>query len=214
MKTAIANRLAALALGASILAVAPVALAGPVEEAFVKTEAQKGLAILNDKALTEAQRSAQFGTFIDNVTNERLISRFVLGKYARGLPDAEMSAFRSAFTAWAKSIYQGQLTKYGGETFAVDGSVDRKPGDSVVTTEISGGALEKPLQVRWRVLTRDGETRIVDLEAFGVWLAIQQRSEITAYIANHGGSVPAATKMLEDKVAAPAETAPEVASTQ
>lgn len=201
LKHAITRRLALLGLSATMLAVAPAAMAGPVQEAFVRDNAAKGLAILNDKTISETERSAEFGKFIDDVTNEKLISRFVLGKYARGLPDNEMSAFRSAFSAWAKSIYQGQLSKYGGESFKVEGSVDRNADDSVVTTEISGGALEKPLQVRWRVLTRDGETRIVDLEAFGVWLAIQQRGEITSYIANHGGSVPAATKMLQDKMA-------------
>lgn len=213
MKNPMQCRFAAFVMGVCLLGLAPAAMAGPAEEAFVRAEAERGLSILNDKSITHEQRTALFGAFIDDVTNERLISRFVLGKYARGLPAEQMTAFRAAFTQWAKSVYQGQLAKYGGEHFKTESSVDRRPGDSVVTTEISGGALEKPLQVRWRVLTRDGETRIVDLEAFGVWLAIQQRSEITAYIANHQGSVTAATQMLVAKVAEK-QSSPETVSTQ
>ncbi len=187
----------------ALLLAAPAAIAGPAEEEFVRQQASAGLGILSNTGLSDTQRSEQFGQFIDQIVDIRKVSRFALGKYARGLDAAVYADFQSAFTDYAKGIYQDSLTRYGGETFLVTGSVDRKPGDAVVSTTISGGALEKPLKVRWRVRTKGGVSKVIDLEAFGVWLAVQQRSEITAYIANHGGKVGNAADMLRAKTAKP-----------
>ncbi|MCF6291919.1 MAG: ABC transporter substrate-binding protein [Robiginitomaculum sp.] len=177
------------------------AKAGPIEEAFVQQQAFAGLEILQDKYIGETEKNVAFGKFIDSVIDSRKVARFVLGKYARGLDSAVFDDFKHAFDAYAKNIYQDNLTKFGGESLIVTGSIDRKPGDAIVNTIISGGALEKPLNVRWRVRTKDGISKIIDLEAFGIWLAVQQRSEITSYIANNGGKVKAATNMLQKRVA-------------
>ncbi len=174
---------------------------GTLEEEFVRQNADKGLAILRDQSLSNTERAEQFGLFIDQTVDGKRVARFVLGKYARGLDKTVLAEFQEAFTRYAKSIYQDNLSKYGGETIIVTGSVDRKPGDSIVETTISGGALDKPLNVRWRVRTKNGISKIIDLEAFGIWLAVQQRSEITAYIANNGGTVSAATLMLQERIA-------------
>jgi len=205
----IRNGLLAATLGGLLWA--PAVLAGPIEEAFVRERAAVGLQILNNSELDAPARTAEFGLFIDDVVAARKIGRFVLGKYARKLDPAILADFLDAFDVYAKSTYQGNLTQYGGETFEVIGSVDRKPGDSVVNTIISGGAVKEPLKVRWRVRTKKGVSKVIDLEAFGIWLAVQQRSEITAYIANHGGKVEAATQMLRTKVSKP-EPVPEPTS--
>ncbi|MBL4617274.1 MAG: ABC transporter substrate-binding protein [Robiginitomaculum sp.] len=173
--------------------------AGPAEEAFVQQQASVGLQILQDKYIGETEKNIAFGEFIDSVIDSRKVSRFVLGKYARNLDSVVFDDFKHAFDRYAKSVYQDNLTKFGGESFVVTGSIDRKPGDAIVNTTISGGALEKPLNVRWRVRTKNGISKIIDLEAFGIWLAVQQRSEITSYIANNGGKVESATKMLQER---------------
>lgn len=184
----------------AITLVASPALAGPTEEAFVRDNTAAGLAILRDESLSEAEKSEQFGGFIDQVVDGRKIARFALGKYARKLDKQVFASFQQAFTAYAKGIYQDNLSQFGGETFTVTGSIDRKPGDAIVSTILSGGTVDKPLKVRWRVRTKNNVSKVIDLEAFGVWIAVQQRSEITAYIANHQGDVSAATKMLHARI--------------
>ncbi len=197
------NKLAVLCLGFSLIwgLSVPVS-AGPVEEKFVTDNVQIGLSILSDATLDGPARTEQFGQFIDDVVHGKKIARFVLGKYARKLDKQVFATFKEAFDVYAKSIYQGNLSKFGGETIVVTGSVDRKPGDAVVSTLISGGAAKEPIKVRWRIRTKNGVSKVIDLEAFGIWLAVQQRSEIIAYIANHGGNVAAATNMLHAKAAA------------
>jgi len=81
------------------------------------------------------------------------------------------------------------------------GSTDRRPGDSIVHTEISGGAQENALPVNWRVLTDDdGVQKIIDVEIYGVWLAINQREEIVAIIQDNRGRIPAASRALRNKL--------------
>ncbi len=36
--------------------------------------------------------------------------------------------------------------------------------------------------MRWRVLRRDGDWRLVDVEVHGMWLAIEQRAQIAAIL--------------------------------
>lgn len=180
-------------------------IAGPVAEAFVQQKAAAGLAILRDETLSDTEKNQQFGQFIDQVIDSRKVARFVLGKYARGIKPKVFDPFKLAFDAYAKSIYQDNLSQYGGESFVVTGSIDRKPGDVIVSSIISSGALKEPIKVRWRVRTKDGVSKIIDLEAFGIWLAVQQRSEITTFIANHGGDVGAATDMLNARVGTPTQ---------
>jgi len=199
LPVAIKTKYGLIALCLSLFLWPTIVSAGTDEEGFVRINAAAGLAILSDKSLDEAQRTDKFEQFIDQVVDVRKVARFVLGKYARGVEAQVFSNFQDAFTGYAKSIYQDNLSKYGGESIVVTGSIDRKPGDAIVETIISRGALDKPLKVRWRVRTKDGVSKIIDLEAFGVWLAVQQRSEITAYIANNGGSVAAATTMLQQR---------------
>ena len=43
--------------------------------------------------------------------------------------------------------------------------------------------------MRWRVLLRDGEWRLVDVEVHGLWLAIEQRAQIVTLLDKRGVSI-------------------------
>ena len=55
------------------------------------------------------------------------------------------------------------------------GSTVRKPGDVIVTTQITGGQNAQPVDVAWRVLGGSGAWKAVDVQFKGVWLAITQQ---------------------------------------
>ena len=178
-----------------------VANAAPDDEAFVQGKANEALAILADDSLDQSDKTARFRDYVDTVTDVPRVARFVLGKYARGADPAKIAEFTAVFREYASGVYEKQLGNFGGETLKVTGSKDRKPGDSVVASVISGGQLDKPLDVNWRIRTRKGKKTVLDVQIFGIWLALQQRNEITAVIANNGGSIDAAINVLKDKIA-------------
>ncbi len=57
---------------------------------------------------------------------------------------------------------------------------------------------EAPETVRWRVINRNGSWRVVDVQAFGLWLAIEQRAQIAAILDQNGGSIDDVIASLDE----------------
>lgn len=170
-------------------------------EAFVGAQSQRALAILNNRALSQAQKAAQFQTFVDQVADVPRITRFVLGKYGSTVTPAQYGQFAQVFRAYASNVYETRLDEYKGERFRVTGSAMRKPGDVVVTSQVSGGQMREPQTVRWRVIRGPAGWRVVDVEVLGVWLAITQQQDFVATVDNAGGNLNVLINQLRTQVA-------------
>jgi phospholipid transport system substrate-binding protein len=170
-------------------------------EAFVGAQSQRALAILNNRALSQAQKAAQFQSFVDQVADVPRITRFVLGKYASTITPAQQQQFAQVFRAYASNVYETRLDEYKGERFRVTGSATRKPGDVVVTSQVSGGQMRQPQTVRWRVIRGAAGWRVVDVEVLGVWLAITQQQDFVATVDNAGGNLNVLINQLRTQVA-------------
>ncbi|QUD86146.1 MlaC/ttg2D family ABC transporter substrate-binding protein [Phenylobacterium montanum] len=184
-------------------ALAPLAAASPVlgltaaaaqssqrdaaAEQFVQTEASKALNIL--QLGSDAEKIKQFRTFVDRVADVPKITTFVLGKYARSISPDQYKQFAVVFREYASNVYESRLDDYHGESLKVTGSVVRKPGDVIVTSNVLGGQQKKPVPVRWRVLQSGAGWRVVDVEVNGVWLAITEQQDFVSTIDNAGGNV-------------------------
>lgn len=183
------SKIAAAAIGASLLAGAAVADART--EAYVEENANEVLRTLNDPTLDASARTAAFEDYMDQFTDLDAVSNFVIGRYAREFSEAELAEYREAFRAYALAVYENELDRYRGERVEVIGSFDRTPRDSIVNTRIprEGGP---PMDVRWRVLNRDGEFQVVDvalnIEGNLLWLAIEQRAQFLALLDRTNGS--------------------------
>lgn len=176
-------------------------LADDAAETFVAENASKALTILADTSIELEDKEIAFRTLIDEITDVPKITRFVLGRYRRGADEAEMAEFAEVFRRYAIGVYEDRLGDYAGETLTVTGSTDRRPGDTIVHTEITGGSQDDALPINWRVLTDDdGVQKVIDVEVYGVWLAINQREEIVGIIQDHRGRIPAASQALRAKL--------------
>lgn len=208
----------AVAASAAAVMSAASALADARSEAFVAQYATQAITILNDETMPLADKKVQFRTIVNQVTDADRIARFVLGAY-RSLQrnphyndeatlTADIDEFAEIFKEYAIGIYESQLGEYRGEDLLVLGSTDRAvransplTSDVIVHTEVTGGSQDEPLPVNWRVQNRDGDIRVVDVEVFGVWLAINQREEMTAIIGDANGDITAATVALRAEIA-------------
>jgi phospholipid transport system substrate-binding protein len=171
-------------------------------EAFVQTEANRALGILNDKAMGATAKKQAFRAFIDQVADVPRITGFVLGKYNRTITPEQRAAFAPVFRDYASSVYESRLGDYKGETLKVAGSTVRKAGDVIVMSQVVGGAQKKPVQVSWRVLKGgDGRWKVVDVEVAGVWLAITQQQDFVSTIDNAKGDVNVLIGQLKRQVA-------------
>jgi phospholipid transport system substrate-binding protein len=195
---------AALAFGVAFGASPAAAQArrdGPAE-LFVQTNAQRVLAVLNDKAMPAAQKRRAFDVLVDQVTDVPKITDFVLGKYNRTITPAQKREFAVLFRDFANNVYESRLGEYGGERLVVTGSTVRAPGDVIVASRVTGGQLKEPSVVNWRVLKgADGRWKAVDVQVRGVWLAITQQQDFVSTIDNAGGNVDALIAQLRSQVA-------------
>lgn len=175
----------------------------PQAESFVQTQANRALGILNDRSMGVAAKKQAFYAFINQVADVPKITDFVLGRYRRTITPAQYSAFAEAFRTYADSVYETRLSDYHGEKLEVTGSLVRNPNDVVVTSVITGGQFRnQPSTVLWRVLRgADGQWRVVDVQAEGVWLAQVEQQDFASTIANHNGDINVLIEQLRNDAA-------------
>lgn len=187
-------RRAALTLVAAPLFAAGPAAAADIATTFVNDNIQKGLAILNDKALGPAQKREQFQHFLLTLVDVRRIAVFTLGQYRRSASPADLDAFVAAFRDYAVAAYQSYFAKYSSQTLKVTGSTRRAPTDYIVTTQMidpKDSSGRPPLEVDFRVRTDTGKPVLVDVAVAGVWLSLEQRDQFTAFLGQNNGNIHA-----------------------
>jgi phospholipid transport system substrate-binding protein len=177
------------------LAAAP-ATADTGAENFARSNVQRGLTILNNHGIPDAQRRAQFRDFLTTLTDIRRIALFTLGAARRTASPQETEQFVNAFRDYAVAVYESRLSAYSGQTLKVTGSTERAPGDDIVTTILvdpSGRANNQgePIEVDFRVEGQNGHYVVIDASIAGVWLALEERDQFTAFLEENRNSVPA-----------------------
>ena len=169
-------------------------------EAFVSTEANRALGILGDGALGAEAKKRAFRQFVDDVADVPLVTGFVLGKYRRSITPAQYAEFAQVFRLYANSVYETRLGLYKGEKLVVTGSTLRRPGDVVVSSQVTGGAQRQAVVVNWRVIKNDaGQWKAVDVQVQGVWLAITQRQDFGATLDNNNGNIAVLISQLRSQ---------------
>lgn len=187
-----------LALAVTVLA--PAAEASTQGEQFIANNVQKGLSILNDRSLSEAQRRDQFAHFLVTLTDMKRIALYTLGQYRRGAAPSDIDAFSNAFQDYAVAVYQSYFARYSGQTLKVIGSA---PGSSS-TNEIVRTVLidptehngQQPPEVDFRVYYDRGAPVVLDFSYGGIWLAETERNDFSGFLGQNGGDLHALVNHL------------------
>src|ERR1700742_88576 len=180
-----------LASSAAMLVGPALAAANPAEQ-FVEDNIHKGLELLNNKQLAADQRRAQFEGFLLGLTDMKRIADFTLGQYRRSASPADVAAFEVAFQNYAVAVYQSYFAKYAGQTLKVTGSQARTPDDFIVATQLidpNDRSGQEPLEVDFRVRTDTGKPVVVDFSVAGIWLALGERDQFTAFLGQNNGNI-------------------------
>jgi phospholipid transport system substrate-binding protein len=184
----------------ALAALALPAFADTQTEAYVQKNASEVLASLNDPSLNADERTAKFNAYMDEFTDMRAVANFAIGKYARRFTDAELADYQKVFREYALSVYEHELDAYRGEAVVVKNSVDRSETDSIVNTVIRRDD-GQDMDVRWRVLLRNGQYQVVDvalnLDGNLIWLGIEQRAQFLALLDRTNGSAQALINKIE-----------------
>ncbi len=173
----------------------------PPAEAYVQSNVQTGLSILNNHSASTDQKREQFERFILGLTDMKRIAKFTLGQYKRTASPQEQDAFAQAFQSYAIAVYQSYFSKYSGQTLKVTGSQERAPGDTIVTTVMidpNDKSGQPPLEVDFRVLSENGKFVVIDFSVSGIWLALEERDQFSSFLGQNNGSIPLLISHLKE----------------
>lgn len=190
---------ALLSLSASLFA-GPAFAASPAED-FVQQNIHRGLDILNNKQLSSEQRRSQFEGFLMGLTDMKRIANFTLGQYRRTASPGDIAAFETAFQNYAVAVYQSYFAKYAGQSLKVIGSQQRSSDDFIVATQLidpNDKSGQQPLEVDFRVRTDSGKPVVVDFSVAGIWLALEERDQFTAFLGQNNGNIHTLIGHLND----------------
>ena len=166
------------------------------EEKFVSKFADKAISILSNESLNASQKNIQFTELVMSSIDMNLISKFVLSKYWKLASDDQKKAYLVAFKQYFISSYANKLDQYSGEKVIIESSNAAKKFVIVKSNIVRDGTDTLKIELDWRLLTRDGQTKIIDLSIEGISLIIAQREEFQSFLANNDNSLDALINKL------------------
>ena len=159
------------------------------EEKFVSNFADNAISILSNESLNASQKNIQFTELVMSSIDMNLISKFVLSKYWKLATDDQKKAYLAAFKQYFISSYANKLDQYSGEKVIIVSSNAAKKFVIVKSNIVRDGTDTLKIELDWRLLTRDGQTKIIDLSIEGISLIIAQREEFQSFLANNDNSL-------------------------
>jgi phospholipid transport system substrate-binding protein len=166
------------------------------EEKFVSNFADNAIRILGNESLDINQKNLQFTDLVMSSIDMNLISKFVLSKYWKIASQEQRDVYIKAFEEYFISSYANKLDQYSGEKIVIVSSDAAKKFVIVKSNIVRDGADTLKIELDWRLLTRDGQTKIIDLSIEGISLIVAQREEFQSYLSNNDGDLDALINKL------------------
>ena len=166
------------------------------EEKFVSNFADNAISILSNESLDINQKNLQFTDLVMSSIDMNLISKFVLSKYWKIASQEQRDVYIKVFEEYFISSYANKLDQYSGEKIVIVSSDAAKKFVIVKSNIVRDGADTLKIELDWRLLTRDGQTKIIDLSIEGISLIVAQREEFQSYLSNNDGDLDALINRL------------------
>ncbi len=175
---------------------------GPGEQAaldFVKATAERGLTFLSKPNSSEDEKKAEFRSLLNTSFDMDSIGRFSLGRYWNTATPAQQKEYMSLFRKMVVNVYAQRFGDYKGQKFEVKSARPVGETDALVTSYIVPTDGTENIQVDWRVRSKGGSMKIVDVYVAGVSMSVTQRSDFASVIQQGGGKIEVLIKYLKDK---------------
>ena len=155
------------------------------EENFVTSFADSAISILSSESLSDAERTSSFTELVMSSIDLNLISKFVLSKAWKNASDEQKEEYLIAFKDYFINSYANKLDQYTGEKVDVIGSQEAGKYVIVESNIIREGTDTLKINLKWRLLNKNNQIKIIDLNIEGISLVIAQREEFQSFLANN-----------------------------
>ena len=161
------------------------------EEDFVEKFADNAIMILSNNQISKNEKNDQFTNLVMSAIDLNLISQFVLSKAWKSATDDQKERYISAFKTYFINSYANKLDQYSGEKIIINGSEEAGKYVIVDTNIVREGTDTLKINLKWRLLNKDGDIRIIDLNIEGISLVIAQREEFQSFLMNNNDDLEA-----------------------
>ena len=155
------------------------------EENFVTSFADSAISILSNDKISDAERTSSFTELVMSSIDLNLISKFVLSKAWKNASDEQKENYLIAFKDYFVSSYANKLDQYTGERVDVIGSQEAGKYVIVESNIVREGTDTLKINLKWRLLNKNNQIKIIDLNIEGISLVIAQREEFQSFLANN-----------------------------
>ena len=155
------------------------------EENFVTSFADSAISILSNDTISDAERTSSFTELVMSSIDLNLISKFVLSKAWKNASDEQKENYLVAFKDYFVSSYANKLDQYTGERVDVIGSQEAGKYVIVESNIVREGTDTLKINLKWRLLNKNNQIKIIDLNIEGISLVIAQREEFQSFLANN-----------------------------
>ena len=155
------------------------------EEKFVSTFTEEAISILSNDTINDSEKTKAFTSLVMSSIDLSLISKFVLARSWKESSDDQKQRYLIAFKDYFVNSYANKLDQYSGEKIAIIDSEEAGKYVIVNSDIVREGTDTLKINLKWRLLNRDGQIKIIDLNIEGISLIIAQREEFQSFLANN-----------------------------
>jgi phospholipid transport system substrate-binding protein len=158
-------------------------------EKFINALASEAIDSLTKADTPRPERIQRFRKLFGRHFAVRSIGKFVLGRFWERATDREREEYLTLFEDLMVVSYVDRFQKYAGENLRITQSRADNESTVSVFTDIERPNSGKPVQVIWRIGSRDDSMKILDVVVEGTSLSQTLRSDFGSIIRQKNGAV-------------------------
>jgi phospholipid transport system substrate-binding protein len=184
------------------------AIASPsVDAGTFETDAQMFIEKLADRAvdtLTAAdvprpERIQRFRRIFNEHFAVHAIGRWILGRHWKKATAAEKAEYLALFEDLMVATYVDRFANYSNESLRITKTLTNNRETATVSSEIVQPNSSNRIKVDWRVGSKEGLFKIVDVVVEGASMSSTMRSDFGSIVRRQGGSIAGLIEALREK---------------
>lgn len=166
-------------------------------KAFLQQLADRTIATLNQKQLSQPQRIEAFRDLFSEGFDVPSIGQFVAGRAWSKATEPQKIAYLKVFEEVTILTWALRFDQYAGEKLSIERV--REDGKAVLLESLIVRPGKESIRVDWRIEKGRNGYKILDIVAEGTSLAIAQRADYTAVVQANNGEFEGLIRALRDK---------------
>lgn len=154
---------------------------------FISSMGERGINFLGNTSMSQDAKRAEFRRLLNDSFDMGTIGRFSLGAHWKSATPDQQKEYQKLFNDMIVKVYSQRFSEYQGQKFDVR-SARAEGKDSLVTSFIVPSSGPQ-VRVDWRVRSKNGSYKVVDIIVEGVSMSQTQRADFASVIQRGGGKV-------------------------